>query len=236
MTLKSDTAALVIPAPEHPTLPVRNTTARFPVRRIYCVGRNYPAHAVEMGHDAHKDPPFFFQKSRDNLLSDGKNFPYPPMTACLHHEVELVVALASGGQDISTTKAQNLVFGYAVGLDMTRRDIQAALKKASRPWEAAKAFEWSAPCSEIVPSTQIGHPAEGAIWLKVNDELRQHGDLNQMTWDVAEVIAELSHLFELAPGDLIMTGTPSGVAPVLPGDKLHAHIDRIGSLRTMVTL
>ncbi|WP_209426130.1 fumarylacetoacetate hydrolase family protein [Pararhodobacter sp. SW119] len=234
MNLQSPPAPLVIPAPSLTTLPVRGTDARFPVRRVYCVGRNYAAHAVEMGHDPDKEPPFFFQKSPDNLLTDGADFHYPPMTEDVHHEIELVVALSAGGRDVPIAQAMDLVYGYAVGLDMTRRDIQAGLKKASRPWEAAKAFENSAPCSELVPAAEIGHPVEGAIWLKVNGELRQEGDLTQLIWKVGEVIAELSRLFELAPGDLIMTGTPSGVAAVHRGDELHGHIAGIGDLKTRV--
>lgn len=226
--------ALVIPAPQQPSLPVRGTAARFPLRRVYCVGRNYGAHAVEMGHDPDKEPPFFFQKNPDNLLSDGQDFPYPPMTDDLHHEVELVVALKSGGRDIAAGDALACVFGYGVGLDMTRRDIQAALKKAARPWEAGKAFEHSAPCSELVLATDIDHPAQGAIWLTVNGATRQQGDLNQMIWKTAEIIAELSKLFELAPGDLIMTGTPAGVGPVQRGDVMQAHVDGVATFQTTV--
>jgi len=228
------TAGLVIPAPALVTLPVRGSAARFPVRRVYCVGRNYAAHAVEMGHDPDKEPPFFFQKNPDNLLSDGQDFPYPPMTEDVHHEIELVVALSGGGRDIAVEQAMDLVFGYGVGLDMTRRDIQAGLKKAARPWEAAKAFEHSAPCSALVPAAEIGHPAQGAIWLKVNDETRQEGDLDQLIWKTAEIIAELSTLFELDAGDLIMTGTPSGVGSVQRGDRLHGHIKGVGDLKTTV--
>jgi len=238
MTTQTQTQAqaadLVIPAPPPVTLPVRGTQARFPVRRVYCVGRNYAAHAVEMGHDPDKEPPFFFQKNPGNMLSDGQDFPYPPMTDDVHHEIELVVALSGGGTDIAVEDAMALVYGYGVGLDMTRRDIQAGLKKASRPWEAAKAFEHSAPCSELVPAAQIGHPGKGAIWLKINGEMRQEGDLNQMIWKVAEIIAELSKLFELGAGDLIMTGTPSGVGPVQRGDVLHAHVAGVGDLKTTV--
>ncbi|MCC5970323.1 MAG: fumarylacetoacetate hydrolase family protein [Pararhodobacter sp.] len=234
MTISGPTAALVIPAPAPVTLPVDGTTARFPVRRVYCVGRNYAAHAVEMGHDPDKEPPFFFQKNPSNLLSDGQDFPYPPRTEDLHHEVELVVALAGGGRDVPVGQALDLVYGYGVGLDMTRRDQQAALKKAGRPWEAGKAFEHSAPCGPLMPVAQIGHPAQGAIWLKVNGDLRQEGDVNQMLWKTAEIIAELSTLYELAPGDVIMTGTPAGVGPVRRGDVMHAHIAGVGDL--MITV
>lgn len=234
MTASSRTPELVIPAPPQPSLPVRGTASRFPLRRVYCVGRNYAAHAVEMGHDPDKEPPFFFQKNPDNLISDGQDFPYPPMTGDVHHEVELVVALSKGGRDIEADDALDMVFGYGVGLDMTRRDIQAALKKAARPWEAAKAFEHSAPCSELVRAADIGHPTQGAIWLKVNGEIRQQGDLNQMIWKTAEIIAELSKFYTLAPGDVIMTGTPAGVGPVQRGDALLAHVDGVGSLQTTV--
>lgn len=230
----SPSADLVIAAPRPVTLPVQDTTARFPVRRVYCVGRNYAAHAVEMGHDPDKEPPFFFQKNPDNLLSDGMDFPYPRMTGDVHHEIELVVALSGGGRDVPVEKALDLVYGYGVGLDMTRRDIQSALKKAARPWEAAKAFEHSAPCSALVPAAAIGHPARGAIWLKVNGETRQEGDLDQLIWKVAEIIAELSRLFDLEAGDLIMTGTPSGVGSVQRGDLLHGHIEGVGDLQTRV--
>ncbi|WP_333829428.1 fumarylacetoacetate hydrolase family protein [Pararhodobacter sp.] len=232
--MTTQTPSFVIPPPAPVTLPVRGTSARFPVHRVYCVGRNYAAHAVEMGHDPDKEPPFFFQKNPGNMLSDGKDFPYPPQTGDVHHEIELVVALSGGGRDIAPGKALDIVYGYAVGLDMTRRDIQAAMKKAARPWEAAKAFEHSAPCSALVPAADIGHPAQGAVWLKVNGELRQEGDLNQMIWKTAEIIAELSKLFELAPGDLIMTGTPAGVGSVQRGDVMHAHVDGVGDLQTTV--
>jgi len=225
---------MVIPAPPQPSLPVRGTSARFPLRRVYCVGRNFAAHAVEMGHDPDKEPPFFFQKNPDNILSDGRDFPYPPMTDDLHHEIEMVVALSGGGRDIAVGDALDLLFGYGVGLDMTRRDIQAGLKKSARPWEAAKAFEHSAPCSELVRAADIGHPADGAVWLKVNGETRQQGDLNQMIWKTAEIIAELSKLFELAPGDLIMTGTPAGVGAVQRGDVMQAHIAGVGTFETTV--
>lgn len=234
MTVQNQTRAFVLPAPPPASLPVHGTEARFPVRRVYCVGRNYAAHAVEMGHDPDKEPPFFFQKNPDNLLSDGRNFPYPPATDDVHHEVELIVALADGGRDVPVETALDLVYGYGVGLDMTRRDIQAALKKAARPWEAAKAFEHSAPCSALVPAAEIGHPAQGAIWLKVNGEMRQEGDLNQMIWKTAEIIAELSKLFDLAPGDVIMTGTPAGVGSVKRGDVLHAHADGVADLEITV--
>ena len=224
----------VIPPPPLACLPVRGTSAVFPVHRIYCVGRNYAAHAIEMGHDPTREEPFFFQKNPDNLVIDGGDFPYPDKSSDVHHEIEMVVALARGGSNIPVERALDCVYGYAVGLDMTRRDLQAECKKAGRPWEIGKAFEHSAPCSELVPAAEIGHPAEGAIWLKVGGGMRQEGDLNQLIWKVPEMIAFLSGLFELKPGDLIMSGTPSGVGRVERGDLLEGHIDRVGNLRVKV--
>jgi fumarylpyruvate hydrolase len=224
----------VIPPPPLACLPVRGTSAVFPVHRIYCVGRNYAAHAIEMGHDPTREEPFFFQKNPDNLVIDGGDFPYPDRSNDVHHEIEMVVALARGGTNIPVGNALDCVYGYAVGLDMTRRDLQAECKKAGRPWEIGKAFEHSAPCSELVPAADIGHPSEGAIWLKVGGEVRQEGNLNQLIWKVPEMIAFLSGLFELKPGDLIMSGTPSGVGKVERGDLLEGHIDRVGDLRVKV--
>jgi fumarylpyruvate hydrolase len=215
------------------TLPIRGSADLFPVRRVYCVGRNYAAHAVEMGHDPDKEPPFFFQKNPDNVILG--DFPYPAMTDDVHHEIELVVALSKGGENIPAEKALDHVFGYAVGLDMTRRDLQSEAKKLGRPWEVGKAFEESGPCGEIVPASGIGHPDKGAIWLKINGEMRQEGDLNQLIWKVPETIAYLSGLFRLGAGDLIMTGTPAGVGSVKRGDKLHGHVDGVGDLRLTVT-
>ena len=220
----------VIPAPAVAVLPVRGTTDTFPVHRIYCVGRNYAAHAIEMGGDPDREPPFFFQKNPDNLVINGGDFPYPDKSNDVHHEIELVVALHKGGRDIPLDKALDCVWGYAVGLDMTRRDLQGECKKAGRPWEIGKSFEQSAPCGELVPAAEIGHPDQGAIWLKVNGELRQEGDLNQLIWKVPEMISFLSGLFELAPGDLIMSGTPSGVNAVKRGDVMHGHVDGVGDL------
>jgi fumarylpyruvate hydrolase len=212
------------------TLPVAGTDESFPVSRVYCVGRNYAEHAVEMGHDPDREPPFFFAKPADSVVSSGEILPFPSVTEDLHHEIELVVALGEGGADLSASDALSHVFGYAVGLDMTRRDLQAEAKKLGRPWDMAKGFDRSAPVSAISPVSAIGHPERGSIWLRINDELRQEGDLSQQIWKVPETIAYLSTLVELRPGDLIMTGTPKGVGPVHRGDRLVGHIDGVGDL------
>ena len=214
------------PAPV-PTLPVAGSQALFPVHRIYCVGRNFAEHAIEMGHDPNKEPPFFFQKNPDTLVLPGTDFPYPSETRDVHHEVEMVVALKSGGDNIPLDEALDCVFGYAVGLDMTRRDLQGEAKKAGRPWETGKAFENSAPCGPLHPVSEVGHPTQGAVWLKVNGEVRQNGDLNQMIWKVPEMIAYLSRLFTLKPGDLIFAGTPAGVGAIVKGDVMVAHVDGV---------
>lgn len=225
--------ATVIPAPEPVRLDVEGVTEQFPVRRVYCVGRNYADHAIEMGHDPSREPPFFFQKNADNIYN-GETFPYPALSSDVHYEVELVMALSGGGADISVEDALSKVYGYAVGIDFTRRDLQDKAKKMSRPWEAAKAFEKSAPVSAIVPAAKIGHPQMGAIWLEVNGGRKQSGDLNQMIWKLPEIIAELSKLFVLAPGDVIMTGTPAGVGPIVRGDQVACGIDGVGKLSLTV--
>ena len=225
--------AYVIDKPARVSLPVKGSNDAFPIHRIYCVGRNYAAHAIEMGHDPDKEPPFFFQKNPDNLLV-GKDFPYPPASSDVHFEFELAVALKSGGTDIAIDDALNHVYGYAVALDMTRRDLQGEAKKAGRPWEVGKAFEHSAPCSAIQPASEIGHPESGALWLEVDGERRQEADLNQMIWKIPEMICYLSNLFTLAPGDLILTGTPAGVGPVTKGNRLHGEVEGVGTLDVRV--
>lgn len=222
----------VIPAPAVPTIPVSGGGA-FPVRRVYCIGRNYAAHAVEMGHDPDREAPFFFQKNPNNLDPSGE-FPYPPHSDDVHHEVELVIALKSGGTNIPLDRALDHVWGYAVSLDMTRRDLQGEAKKQGRPWEIGKAFERSGPVAPLVPATKTGHLDHGRIELKVNGSLRQEGDLNQMIWKVPEMISYLSEYFELQPGDVIMSGTPSGVGPVQRGDLMEASIEGLGSLTVKV--
>lgn len=217
-----------------PTLPIRGSDQLFPVHRIYCVGRNYAEHAIEMGHDPSRETPFFFQKNPDTLVQNDGVFPYPDASNDVHHELEMVVALKAGGKNIPVDQALDHVFGYAVGLDMTRRDLQGEAKKAGRPWEVGKAFEAAAPCSEIVPASEIGHPAKGAVVLKVNGTVKQQGDLNQMIWKVPEMIAYLSGLFELKAGDLIYSGTPAGVGPVQKGDQLVGAVEGVGALRITV--
>jgi len=179
------TTAFAIPAPDQPTIAVANSDAEFPVRRVYCVGRNYAAHAIEMGHDPDREDPFFFQKNPNNLVAGATEFPYPPQSSDVHHEVEMIVALKSGGRDIAIADAMAHVWGYGVGLDMTRRDLQGQMKKAGRPWEIGKAFESSAPCTPLIPADSIGHPDTGLVWLDVNGERRQEGDLNQMIWKMS---------------------------------------------------
>jgi fumarylpyruvate hydrolase len=224
----------VIQKPPRPALPVVGTDDLFPVRRVYCVGRNYAAHAREMGHDPNREPPFFFMKPADALLpaSAGETveLPYPPKTADYHFEVEMVAALGQGGRDIPVEAALDCVYGYAVGLDMTRRDIQAEAKKLSRPWAMAKSFDQSCPISAIVPASRIGHPQHGRIEVAVNGTVQQTGDLGQMIWSVPETIAFLSRYVALAPGDLIMTGTPAGVSRVRPGDVVHGRCEGVGEI------
>lgn len=214
------------------TLPVKGTDKLFPIHRIYCVGRNYDEHTKEMGGDT-KDPPFFFQKNPHNVVTNG-TFPYPPQTSNVHFEIEMVVALKSGGSNIKREDAMSHVFGCAVGIDMTRRDLQDVAKKMSRPWEVAKAFEYSAPCTALVPVADVPSVSKGAIWLEVNGQRKQTGDLSQMIWDVPGQIAYLSTLFELKAGDLIFSGTPSGVGAIKKGDVMHGHVDGVGDLKVEV--
>ena len=216
--------------PGVPVLPVAESNKSFPVGRIYCVGRNYAEHAREMGHDPDREPPFFFMKPADAIVQNGTTIPFPQATTDLHHEIELVVAIGKGGADIPEARALDHVFGYAVGLDMTRRDLQGEAKKMGRPWEMGKAFDNSAPCTALKTVGMVGHPAKGAISLKVNGEMKQKGDLAEMIWNVPETISYLSRLITLRPGDLIYSGTPAGVGPVQRGDKLEGHVDGVGDL------
>jgi fumarylpyruvate hydrolase len=228
------TDEFVIPAPPQPAIAVAGTNKKFPVRRIWCVGRNYEEHIREMGQDV-REPPFFFSKPADAIVPDGGSVPYPPLTKDMHHEVELVVALKSGGRNITPERALDCVFGYGVGIDLTRRDLQIASRNMKRPWEIGKAFDASAPCGPLAPASKIGHPGKGRIALKVNGHIRQDGDLAQMIWNVPEVIAKLSETVELAAGDVIMTGTPSGVAATVAGDKIECEIEGVGRLTVAIT-
>lgn len=223
-----------VEAPPQPTLPVAGTDLAFPVHRIYCVGRNYAAHAIEMGHDPDREPPFFFQKNPDTLVLSGEDFPYPPGSSDVHFEIELVVALQRGGIDIPVAAALDCVYAYGVGLDMTRRDLQGEAKKLGRPWEVGKAFEHGAPCTPLHRVSDVGHPQRGRIHLEVNGEVRQDGDLAQMIWKVPEMIAYLSGLFTLRAGDLIYSGTPAGVGPTVKGDLLRGVVEGVGELHTRV--
>lgn len=213
---------------------VAGSSARFPVHRIYCVARNYAAHAREMGMNPDREPPFFFTKPVDALVPNGGTVPYPPRTSNVHHEIELVVALGRGGRGIRAAEALDHVFGYAVGNDLTRRDLQLEARDQGRPWDTAKGFDHSAPMTAIHPVSAIGHVTRGAIWLKVNGAVRQQADVADMIWAVPDVIAELSTLYELMPGDLIFTGTPAGVGPVVPGDRLEGGVDGVEVLRTTI--
>jgi fumarylpyruvate hydrolase len=221
--------------PATPTLPVAESTQMFPVGRIYCVGRNYAEHAREMGHDPDREPPFFFMKPADAIVQNGAAIPYPQVTKDLHHEIEMIVAIGKDGANIAVERALDHVFGYGVGLDMTRRDLQGEAKKMGRPWEMGKAFDNSAPCTTLKPVAMVGHPAKGAIWLKVNGKVAQKGDLSEMIWNVPETIAYLSNLITLRAGDVIMSGTPAGVGPVKAGDKLEGHVDGVGDLTVTYT-
>ncbi len=204
--------------------------AAYPVRHIYCVGRNYAEHAREMGTDPEREPPFFFMKGADSVVSNGAQIKYPSRTQDLHHEVELVVAMGARGTDISVSDASDAIFGYAVGVDLTRRDLQQAMKEKGRPWEIGKSFAQAAPVGEIQPAWNIGHPREGKISLSVNGEVRQEADIKDMIWGVDEVIAELSTYYRLEPGDLVFTGTPAGVSALTRGDSVSCVIDGLEPL------
>jgi fumarylpyruvate hydrolase len=219
---------VITPAPQ-PAIAVAGTSKMFPVRRIWCVGRNYIEHIREMGQDE-RAPPFFFAKPADAIVPDGGIVPYPPLTKDLHHEVELVVALKSGGRNIPVAKANDCIYGYAVGIDLTRRDLQIASRDLKRPWEIGKAFDGSAPCGALRPAGEIGHPTKGKITIKANGKVRQDGDLNQMIWNIPECISKLSEMVQLAAGDIIMTGTPSGVGATVAGDKLECEVEGVGKL------
>src|SRR5438445_6644556 len=215
-------------------IPIAGSSEVFPVRRIYCIGRNYAAHSREMGSDPTREPPFFFQKPTDavQIVPPGQTIdhPYPPLTKNYHYEVELVAALAKGGRNVPVDRALDMVYAYTVGLDMTRRDLQRAMGDEKKPWEIGKSFDHSAPLGPLQPVASVGHFTKGAIWLKVNGQIKQNADLSQMIWSVAEQVSKLSDAFELAPGDIIYSGTPENVGPVVPGDVMEAHIDGLPTI------
>jgi len=216
--------------PVRPTVSVVGSDRLFPVHRIYCVGQNYAAHSREMGGDPDREPPFFFMKPADSVAENGATIPYPPRTKNLNHEIELVVAIGKSGKNIDLARAQEHIFGYAVGIDLTRRDLQAEAKDKRRPWDTGKSFEHAAPVSAVHKVEEIGHPSTGRIWLAVNGDVRQDGDVKDMIWNVPETIAELSTLFTLAPGDLVFTGTPAGVDAVSSGDYITGCIDGVDEI------
>jgi fumarylpyruvate hydrolase len=219
--------------PARPSVEIAGTDQRFPVHRVYCVGRNYADHAREMGSDPKVESPVFFTKPADAIVASGATVPYPPRTDNLHYEVELVVAIGGAGRNITASQALAHVFGYAVGNDLTRRDLQAAAKKKGLPWDTGKAFDASAPIAPIRPAS-LGHIERGRIWLSVNGETRQQSDISEMIWSVPEIIAELSTLFELKAGDLIYTGTPAGVGALKPGDRIECGVEGLHLLRTTI--
>lgn len=226
--------AYIFPPPEIPSIEIGGRSDRFPVHRIYCVGRNYAAHAREMGKDPDREPPFFFTKPADAIVPNHATIPYPPGTRNLQHEIELVVAVGAAAKDVSAERALDCVFGYAVGNDLTRRDLQLEAREQGRPWDAGKAFDRSAAITAIRPVADGGHVARGAIWLEVNGEIRQRGDVADLIWKVPEIIAELSRLFELRPGDLVFTGTPAGVGPVVSGDRMEGTVEGLDTLVTTI--
>lgn len=225
---------LVFQPEKQPVIPVEGTDLHFPVHRIYCVGKNYEAHVREMGSNPQRDPPCFFMKPAD-AATTSHLIPYPPATSNYHYETELVIAIGKAGRNIAVDNALDYVFGYAIGFDMTRRDLQMASGGLGHPWDSGKGFDHSAPISPIFPAEEVGHPEAGRISLKVNGELRQDADLSQLIWKCPEIIAELSKLYLLKPGDLVLTGTPAGVGPVVPGDRLVAAIDGLGELAIEIT-
>jgi fumarylpyruvate hydrolase len=226
--------AFVFQPPAQPSVAVAGSDDRLPVRRIFCVGRNYAAHAREMGRDPDREPPFFFTKPADAVVDSGESIAYPPETSNLHHEAELVIAIGRGGRDIPQSHALSHVWGYAIGNDLTRRDLQLAARELGRPWDWGKAFDRSAVIGPVHPVDQVGHPDRGFIRLTVNGETRQDADLSDLIWSVPEVISILSHSIELRPGDLIMTGTPAGVGPLVEGDHCRIEIEGLGAIETHI--
>ncbi|MFD2251267.1 fumarylpyruvate hydrolase [Pseudochelatococcus lubricantis] len=227
--------AYVFPPPPQPSLAVAGDSARFPIRRIFCVGRNYAAHAREMGRDPDREPPFFFMKPADVALDTPTQIPYPPDTGNLHYEIELIVAIGKGGTDIPLDEARDHVWGYGVGIDLTRRDLQLAARDAGRPWSWGKSFDRSAPIAPLRPAADVGHPASGRIWLAVNGTVKQDQDIADLIWSVPEIISIISRSIELRPGDLIMTGTPAGVGPIVAGDNVTGGVEGVGEIEVTIT-
>jgi len=215
---------------EAPSVEIFGSKERFPVRRIYCVGRNYAAHAREMGKDPERDPPFFFTKPADSIVANNETVPYPMRTNNFHHEIEMVIAIGKEGADIALADSEDHIYGYAVGNDLTRRDLQLAAREQGRPWDTGKAFDFSAPISAIRPALSNGHIRKGKIEIKVNGEVKQTADITDLIWSVPEIVSELSTLFKLYPGDLIYTGTPAGVGPVERGDIMEGYVEGLGTL------
>jgi fumarylpyruvate hydrolase len=228
--VESANVEYVLPVPPVASVAVAGTTARFAVRRIFCVGRNYAAHAREMGRDPTREAPFFFLKPHDAVIDSGARLPYPPLTADFQHEIELVVAIGEGGADIALEHALAHVWGYGVGIDLTRRDLQIAARDQGRPWDWGKAFDRSAPCAPLRRVGEVGHPEKGRIWLSVNHQIRQNADLGDLIWSVPEIIESISCSMSLAPGDLIFTGTPAGVGPLVSGDTIRGGVEGIGEI------
>lgn len=226
--------ALVFPPQDTPTVAVADSDDRIPVRRIFCIGRNYAAHAREMGRDPDREPPFFFLKPADAVVEDGATIPYPPQTENLHYEAELVAVIGKGGVNIAEADALDHVWGYGVGNDLTRRDLQLVAREQGRPWDLGKGFDRSAPIAPIHPVSKVGHPSKGSIKLTVNGEVKQDADLSELIWSIPEMISILSHSMELKAGDLIMTGTPAGVGPLVPGDVCVVTIEGVGQLTTTI--
>ena len=233
--LKASLMSFVIDPPRQPAVAVLNSADKFPVRRIFCVGRNYADHVREMGNDPKSEPPIFFIKPADAVVESGAAIPYAANTSNLHFEVELVLALGKGGADIAAEQALEHVWGYAVGVDLTRRDRQAEAKKGGAPWDAAKAFDNSAPVSAVTPVANGSHLSHGRIWLAVNGETKQDADLSDMIWSVPEIIAHLSRSWRLQPGDLVFTGTPAGVGPIVAGDKVECGVAGLAPLNFTIT-
>jgi len=230
----SDATTYVFPPPPVPSVAIAGSDARFPVRRIFCVGRNYAAHAREMGRDPDREPPFFFLKPADTVVDDGAAVPYPPETENFHYEIELIVAIGTGGTDIPRERTLDHVFGYGVGIDLTRRDLQLAARAQGRPWDWGKGFDLSAPIAPLHPVSAVGHPSSGRLWLAVDGQVKQDSDIAKLIWPVPDIITAISRSMELRPGDIIMTGTPEGVGPVKRGEVMTGGIDGLGEIRISV--